>query len=411
MSSPDEEKRAVKVCMLVDTNFVEDRRVRKEAKTLLDAGYQVTVIAFRSWFGMGTELPNEKIQMFEGIKLIYVDSPKIDYQFGPLRFILNFVRKRIRDSYRLIKYAKSENADIYHSHDLDTLFEGFVAAKRNKAKLIYDSHEFFTEVKLPGSYSWRFYRPYWKIIERLLIKHVDGMITVCELFADEFSKRYGITHPVILHNTPELRPLKKLDLIRERFKIPSDQKVILYLGSLFPGRGAEITIDSAAYLDDNVALVIIGPATEDYRKQIQERANKIKTARIIVEDAIPPSEVYDYLMSADLGIVFYENTCFANNSLSNKLFDYMLSGLPVVASAMSETRRIIQETESGIALGNADAEELGNTITQILQDEESLERFRENARMSVEERYNWAVETEKLLKLYEGILKSYKSKE
>ncbi len=401
----------MRVCMLVDTNFVEDRRVRKEAKSLLEAGYQVTVIALRNWLGMGSELPDEKVQMFDGVKLIYIDSKKSKSSFRILRFISNFFNIRLKVSYLFAKHAISEEADIYHSHDLDTLLEGFIAARVNCSKLIYDSHEFFTEIRIPGLNATLIYRPYWKLIERLLISHVDGVITVCASIADEFSKRYGIPRPIIVHNCAELRPFQKQDLIRERFNISPEKKIVLYLGSLFLGRGVEIIIDSAAYLGKDAALIIIGPVmgsgADKYNEQLQARIDSIRSsteATVIMAPPIPPDKVYSYLMSADLGIVFYEDTCFNNNGLPNKLFDYMMAGLPIIASCMSEIRRVIQETNSGIALKNTDAKKLGTAISRALRDPEHLKRSRTNARMFAEKKYNWANESRKLLQLYRNVL-------
>lgn len=398
-------KKPLKVCMMVDTNFVEDRRVRKEAKTLLNAGYQVTVIAFRRWGGMGSKLPNKKIQMFDGVKLIYIETRLFKRFSKIIRFIVNFIIQRVIDTYVLTRYAIAEKADIYHSNDLDTLLEGFIAAKVNRAKLIYDCHDSFTQMKVPGSISLVLYRPYWKILERLLIRHVDGFMTVSDLFADYFSELYKIRRPVIVYNTSEIIEFKKQNLIRERFKIPEDKKVLLYLGSLFPGRGAELTIDSVAYFNKNIFLVMIGPIDSDiYLKQLRDRAAKISSENIIIAPPIPPKEVYNYLMSADAGIVFYESTCFANNGLPNKLFDYMMAGLPMIASAMSEIRRVINETKAGIAIDNADPKELASAVSRVLSSEEDLEFYRGNARRFALEKYNWTMEAKKILELYRTVM-------
>jgi len=390
--------------MLVDTNFIEDRRVRKEAKTLLDAGYQVTVIAIRNWIGMGTKLPGKRVQMFQGIKLIYIESKISKFPIGILRFILNFISKRVWDSYLFTKYAICEKADTYHSHDLDTLLEGFIAAKLNHAKLIYDSHDYFPEIRSPGSNVWRIYGPYWKFMEKHLISYADRVITVCDLFANEYPKFYGIPRPEIIYNCSELIPYKKQNIIRERFKIPNEKKVLLFLGSLYPGRGVEITIDSSAYLEKDITLVMIGPSSEKYREQIRERATKIGKIDIIIAPPIPPWDVYSYLMSADLGIIYYESLSFSNNGLSNKLFDYMMAGLPIVASSMSETKRVIQETQCGVAMENADAKDFASAISKVLKDYESLCFYRNNARRAAETKYNWSIEAKKLLNLYTDVL-------
>lgn len=389
----------MKVCMLVRTNFIGDRRVRKEAKTLADNGYQVSVVAYRNW-SRREKVSGSKIQYIDGIKVIYVNNRVFKIRPAILNLILNLLFRNFFDNFTIARYATAEKADIYHSHDLDTLLEGFIAAKINKAKQIFDSHEYFTE------FSKSFLSLYWKLVQRLLISKVNGVIAVCDNLANMLSEKYGIPKPIILLNCAELKPYKKYDLIRSEFNIPSNQKIVLYLGSLFPGRGVETVIDSVKYIDKDVTVVIIGSAHESYRRQLEERVNKMRAtsgSNIIISGPVPFDKVYDYMMSADLGIAFYEETSVANDGLPNKLFDYMISGLPVVASAMSEIKKVIEETKTGIVIDKADAERLGTTIQKLIHDDQTLELFHKNALESAKNNYNWGIESKKLLKLYNEI--------
>ena len=117
----------------------------------------------------------------------------------------------------------------------------------------------------------------------------------------------------------------------------------------------------------------------------------------IPTDKIMPDEVYGYLHSADIGIVYYENSFFANNSLSNKIFDYMMAGLPTIAIAMSETKRIIEEVNFGKCYEEIEPRELAMLINRMANDKNLLNNYRKNAINFSQNKYNWKLESKKLI--------------
>src|SRR3990172_4713647 len=121
-----------KVCMVVGNFFTNDARVTKEATSLFNAGYDITVYA-RWKEGLATE------EDVDGIKVKRLNIAR----YSPVRFNPYRIPTQLIPS---ILALTREKADIYHAPDLDTLFSCAIAARVNKSKLVYDSHELYLEM-------------------------------------------------------------------------------------------------------------------------------------------------------------------------------------------------------------------------------------------------------------------------
>ncbi len=125
---------------------------------------------------------------------------------------------------------------IIVSNDLDTLPACWLASKIRKVPLIYDSHEYFTEVpELAGR---KFVRNFWLKIEKMLVPGLKYAYTVSEPIAEEYSKAYNVNFRVIRNLPYRLQhPVRRPDLMS-----CDPVRTIIYQGSLNPGRGLESMI-------------------------------------------------------------------------------------------------------------------------------------------------------------------------
>ena len=372
--------------VFVDMDIQADPRVKKTATTL---SKEFDVIVHSLKRGL---INNNKIFEFN-FKVKYMKISFPDYINSI--FVFNYLIHFFAFFYEAIK----SNGDIFYANDLDVFVPVWIAAKIKGRKIIYDTHEYYTEVK-PENIS-KFKLLILKIlsfIEKRMMKSTIINITVCELFADTFEKKYNIKKPYVIKNVSNIVHYEQKNLLREKLNINEEDKVVIYLGSLFPGRGVENIMNSIQYINKNINIVLIGPTTnEDYKLKIIKKAKKYNN--FFYYGSVDQNNVFDYLHSADLGIIYYENSFFANNSLSNKIFDYMMAGLPTLAIAMSETKRIISEVSFGECFESLNAEDLGLKINEMLIDDNILEKYRKNALDYSNRIYNWNVEDEKLIKL------------
>jgi len=162
-------------------------------------------------------------------------------------------------------------------------------------------------------------------------------------------------------------------------------------------------VSAARYLD-NAVVVLIGDGNlkGELIRKVKEEDLEEKVKFI---DAVPYEELLDYTMSADLGVHPVQNTCLSYYySAPNKLFEYLMAGLPVAVSNFPDMRRIVENEGVGETFDPEDPKDIARVINNILNDEKKYNRRRRNALKIAKERYNWEMESEKLLKIYESLV-------
>jgi glycosyltransferase involved in cell wall biosynthesis len=305
---------------------------------------------------------------------------------------------------RAFKIVKSEPAVIYHAHDLNTLLVAFWASRRHGAGLVYDSHELFIETStLP-----EVQKKVWKIVERLLIHRAHKVITVNGSIAEELSTRYNILLPMVVMNAPNLssRPgfRRGKNLLRQRLELDKEVPIILYQGGYTPNRGLENLILAAHSIEKGIIVFMGWGRLEDTLRQlvISEKLDE----RVKFTDPVPPELLLKYTQCADLGVIPYQFVGLNNYyTTPNKLFEYMMAGLPVIGSDFPELRRIIIEYGLGQVFDPDDPKDIAKKISVILSDPANLKRYKQNGRKAANI-FNWENESKKLISAYSDIKRS-----
>jgi len=160
-------------------------------------------------------------------------------------------------------------------------------------------------------------------------------------------------------------------------------------------------LDAMSHLED-VALVFLGNG--GYKQTLREKAiNHPKSENIFVLDAVPWEQLAAYTASADLGVFPLQNVSLQYYyALSNKLFEFLSAGLPVVISDFPEMRKVVVDNNVGIAVDETNPKEISDAIGTILADPDLYTIMSENAVKIVREKYNWDIEVKKLLDVYKA---------
>jgi glycosyltransferase involved in cell wall biosynthesis len=294
---------------------------------------------------------------------------------------------------RFIAAALELQPDVVHCHDLNTLWAGTQVKRRTGCRLVYDSHELATARNRMGT-GWRLWCEFW---EKRGIPHADAVIMASPGYADAARERYGIESTVIV-NVPEPQTPTGTRDLRAATGLPTDRTLLIYQGSIQENRGIEQVIDAVELLTD-VCLVIVGygyhrPALE---RLVRERG---LDDRIRFFGPVPNSELVDWSSSADIGMCNIVGTSRSyRESLPNKLFEYVMAGIPVVASNFGSMGRIVEEEEVGETCDPTDPAALAAAVKRIADDPERAGRYRANAAVMAA-RYNWEVEQASLRALY-----------
>jgi len=117
-----------------------------------------------------------------------------------------------------------------------------------------------------------------------------------------------------------------------------------------------------------------------------------------------PEDVYAHLAKADIGLVCLHPEPRFMVAWPVKLFEYMAAGLSVVASNFPLWKEIVEGNQCGITVDPLDPKEIAQAIEYLLTHPEEARQMGENGRRAVEEKYNWEMESKKLLGVYSKLL-------
>lgn len=416
------------VCMVVKNRLSNDARVKKEMAVLSGDGWQVTVIAmpeadapeeeFRN--GIRILRPPISSKAKEKIRDQVVHASDESDNSIKAKVIRSLRRNRLRRfvadiqrdipwERRLRNAAWQVNADVYHANDLDTLeICGSVAAKRN-AKLVYDSHELWLESSRYLIATHPANRIRLRKIEQKYIKKADAVIAVTPLRGQKMLQMYpSMKNLEIVENAPEkLLKLPPTGKLRAMINAAPDTVIALYQGVLCPERGLEELL-AAAKLNTNpdVKFVIIG--MDAWNGTLQKIASDMGLKeKVLFLPPVPSEELPEITVDADMGFILFRNTCLNHYySLPNKLYEYMMAGVPVVSSNFPELKRILTEVDSGITVDPDSPESISNAVETLAGNPDMRKRMRGNGRAAALDRYNWEPQSLKLKKLYDGLRKS-----
>jgi len=380
----------MRICMFLMNEFTLDARVTKEARTLTNDGHKVLVAALKS-----KDTPEwEKRDNFN----IYRITVHLRYLLpkGQLFFFLKYIEYILQN----IKKLRKKKFDVYHAHDLETLPAGYILSLIHKKPLVYDSHELYVDCVQHNSLA----RKFWYYMEKFLSSKTTVTIMETKSRAKIFSQRYSVKPPTVIMNCQYLNLSIKTNVLRKRLHIPTKEKIILYQGQIAPSRGVDVLLKSIEFLD-NAVLVFLGPG--DYKEEIRMKVERNKKRnKIFVLNPVPWEELATYTASADIGVFPLQNdSLHYYYALSNKLFEYLSSGLPVVFSDFPEMRKIIIENEVGFVVDETDPVAIADAISRILNNPTLYKKMSDNAKRIVKEKYNWAIEGKKLLTIYSNINK------
>lgn len=304
--------------------------------------------------------------------------------------------------YRIWKMVKHEPADVYHCHDLTTLPIGYIAKRRTGGKLVYDSHELFTELH----YVPRVVRRIFRFLERHLICHAHAVITVNEFAARELSKRYGIGLPDVVRNCPPIARQGDEQCnssLRESLGLDDTVPIIVYLGIFSKSRGSEELVSATPFLNHGVIVFLGWSAVEsdleggNLKKLVRRRGLR---DRVLFAPPVAPDQVLRYISSAQVGVVPFLNVSLNHYyATPSKLWECMSAGLPVVSSNFPALKSIVEGYRLGCTYDPEYTRDLANAINCVLSDKSRYEEMKRNA-LEAAKIFNWENESAKLREIY-----------
>lgn len=383
------------ILVLLDNPFTNDRRVYRITKSLVNLGLNVTLLACKK----DGCLEKENI---DGINVERIFETKI-FDIKDRKCFKNYSEQILKD-YKF---------DIVHANDQTMLnLAVYLKKVRNNLVLVYDSHELFSEWPLNiSNYNSISILIKSYIVRKIQIRRekknsafIDYLITVNESLANHLSSYFKLKNKsLVLRNIPEKSEehQEKSEILRGIFKIPQTTKILVFIGANIYVKtlNLEQVIEEFANVKDKAIVFIC--AFNQNSQPIQELVKKKKINNVYFHDLIKPTEIPKFLSSADVGLVPTWNKKDLSYwyALDNKLFEYMNAGIPILATAQPEYKRIIDDYNCGLAINADDKKAYLNGFTTIL---DKYDKYKENT-LKARQDLNWENEEGKLIEFYTNI--------
>ena len=366
-----------RIIFTVTNDLSYDQRMQKNCRSLCTAGYAVDLVGRERDFSIPLAY-----EPYKQARLTCV------FNKGKL-FYLEY-------NIRLLIYLTFSKFDAVCAIDLDTIAPAYIIGKLKGAKLIYDAHEYFTEV--PEVVRRPSVQKIWQWVEKTFVPKFDLTYTVSGGLAELFEQKYG-NHFEVIMNAPVLSegPDKP-----EEAHISEESEYILYQGALNEGRGLEHLIEAMQHIGMPLKLAGEGDLSNQLRKQVKNLGLEQKVKFL---GYVPPTELKKVTAKATLGINLVENTGLSYYySLSNKFFDYIHAYIPQVCIAFPEYKKLNDQYNVALLVNDCSANQISAALARLLKDENLYGQLQKNCEVC-SRNLNWQKEEKKLQNLYERLLR------
>lgn len=357
------------------------RIFRKECRTLVQAGYDVTLIANAN-----------KTEVVEGIKICGLGVTKSRWD------------RMTRGLMKSWAMALMEKGDVYHFHDPELIPVGLLLKLVGK-KVIYDVHEDFAASLLESDREWM--PSYLKgvmsrlvrIAERIGVRAYDAVVAA----TPKISALFPGNGTVLVQNYPII------DELICHGEIPYSQRPgnIIYAGGISERRGIGEMIRAMNLVSSPDARLILA-GNFDTPRLAQQVLNIPGWDLTTYLGLLQRSDLAEVMAKCRMGLVLFYPIKNHIEAQPNKLFEYMSAGIPVIVSNFPMWREIVEVSDCGILVDPLSPEKIAEAIKWLLENPDEAEAMGKRGKQAVEGKYNWDIEKKKLLTCYEKILAKIK---
>jgi glycosyltransferase involved in cell wall biosynthesis len=360
-----------------------DPRVEKEARALLNAGYQVEVIA---WDRTG-ELPRTESKDNFTIHRLAIPAEYargmgnlpalIRWEWGLLGWLLRY----------------GQEFDVLHACDFDTVLPALICRWLYRKKLVYDIFDFYAD-HLRKTPEWIKSLIRWADLRAA--SRADAVILVDEARKPQILG-VRIKRLRVIYNTPEDTTPEITDATNQ---ITTGLRIV-YVGLLQFERGL---LELLTVLEEHPEWELDLAGFGGDSQSILARAEILPN--VTWHGRIPYQKTLQLTASADVSFATYDPEIPNHRYASpNKIFEAMMLGIPIIAARGTNMDRIALENECGLVVEYGDLVDLENALQKLADDPDLRKRLGENGRAAYENEYSWEIMAERLTSLYQHLLR------
>lgn len=298
----------------------------------------------------------------------------------------------------LVKVRKFK-PNIVHFHDSELIPIGLIL-KLSGIKVIYDVHENLYKQILGKSYIPMLARYPIAILMRFL--EYLGAIVFDRLVVatPEIQKLFPRNKTILVQNFP----FKNEFAVIDNSFYENRNHNLCFIGYITKIRGLNEVIDSLNYMKNSTFKFHLAGKFESQRYENYIR-NKKESKHIKFYNWVDRNEMLEILNQSKVGIVTYLPFPNHINAQPNKLFEYMSAGIPVIASDFPLWRQIIENEKCGLLVDPRNPQQIAEALDWIFDNPKEAKIMGDNGKKAVKNKYNWDLESAKLLGSYLSLLK------
>jgi glycosyltransferase involved in cell wall biosynthesis len=410
-----------KICLLTTGQPTTNPRLVKEADALVEAGYDVQVIA-AYWAQWASSMDDELIRSRKW-PCRYVGG---DPEREPLKYFWTRARHGLanrlwnmrpdsdyfdhltvsRVAPDLITVARETEAALYIGHNLGALPAAAIAASANKRKFGFDVEDFHSE-ELPNRNGDSARNALPRRIEAKYLPKCDYITASSSGIATAYAAVYSLPRPEIVWNVFPIAERPKQQRVHD---ISNPLRLYWFSQTIGASRGLEDIVSAMATIPDGtVELHIRGVWQTGYESQLSTFAmNKgLNWNRVKIHSPAPASEMARLAAEYDVGLAL-EPPVSLNRQLcvSNKIFTYLLAGNAVLATATSGQQEILDQIGgAGASYKPGDVKELASLLLHWCVDRTSLQRAMAASWDCGTNEFNWDRQKTRFLSVVESTLR------
>lgn len=352
------------------------RIMTKECQTLSETGYDVSLV-----------VPHTRDESIGNVTVRHVLPVQCRTQ------------RLTTTAFAMLRTALGQQADIYHVHDPELVPAGLILRALGY-RVVYDAHEDLAKQVLSKSWIPKPLRPAASVLARAVQISVawwfDGIVAATPAIASKFPAQ----KTTVVQNFPVLAEF----MVSNGPTYQDRDAIIAYVGGITSPRGVREMVRAMELLrpDLDAGLVLAGDfPSESLLAEVSSMDGWLRTEYV---GWLGRSHVASLLSRARIGLVVLHPLANYIDSYPVKLFEYMASGIPVVASGFPLWKSIVEGVGCGIVVNPLNAREIAGAIEWLLVHPEEAYLMGEAGRRAIISRYNWATEANKLIRLYARLL-------
>ena len=391
--------------MVLEGIFPPDERVEKEALSLIESDFEVTILC------PDPNISDSSTEIFRGVRIWRVPSSKFMLKKASaacltLPFYFKYWRKQVKNA------LKKDVFDIIHVHDLPLAGPIQKIAKEHSIPVVLDFHENYPDMLAVETRSQTLLGKIlipiskWRNYEISVLDNATHVVSVVEEMKNRLEKINSRPEYIVVDNT------LKVDLWPSpEISSPGKEEDIklVFVGGLTPKRGLDIAIEGVSIYNKNYGnhrecyLDIYGGGKPEYLNILKSKIEGLNLRRKVnLKGFIKLPESGKVLGSYTAAIIPNIRSIQTDYSSPNKLYQYLYNGLPILSSNCDSLKRFIEENDAGIIYDYQSPAEFAKMLNEMVDRHDFIEMKKRVHRL-VAEKFHWDITVQNLVNLYKKL--------